>query len=1125
MKFVPRITAWSAILFAAVGAVVLIVSGWVIAAWHQLVLATPSVGVPHLQYDTAWAFAFCGASLIAYGLRLRRIGRLCAAVPLTLGAIRLIAYLAPGTINIHPILAHAWLPFGAGNYNDMGVLTALVFVILGCALASVEPPAKNPWRSVLVAQLASTALALALLMLFGAFTAAAVGSEWLLMTGGERVNSLLFIALTGALLIDRLLASENEQQALRRSAPVIVWLAVFVSVLVLWRALTIEETRVIQHSTSLVAADARGHVARDLEARIDMLQRLGERTLNYPFDAELWSRDAGSLIHDVNEFQSLAWTTPDSIVRWVAPRSHESKIIGYNMLSDPVRGGAVQLAIQSRSVTLTSFTDLLVGGKGVIIYAPVFDGDILRGIAAGALGNGNWLRSLLDGQFADHYVELVEDGRVVQSVDADAPRAQGAWSQELPLDVHNVHWILRVTPTLDSLRRAASGLPELALALGILLATLLALLTYFFQTARRRARDLKLTNLRLQSDIERRYAIEQELRQSESRTQLIINAVKDCAIFMLDGDGRIASWNRGAQALNGYAVEEVIGKPFSMLYPSDRALPVEDDLAVAARGGWFEEECWHLRKDGSRYCADDMISTMREENGRLQGFSVVTRDATQRIELREQTERSRDFYFALFSDFPNLVWRSDSAGACDYLNKAWLDYTGRERDAELGDGWLDGVHFEDRERWQEAYSTAFAARHPFEVEFRLRRANGEYGSMICVGRPYHDMKGGFSGYLCSCYDNSERRAMEIALRESEQRYEGMTSNVPGMVFQLVRDPDNRSTFAYVSRGSEALTGLPEATVRADASAFINLIPPDERPHFMATLEASAAHMTAWNWNGRLRTPNESVERWINIRARPRRGDHGEVLWDGLVYDDTAARLAQHELERSREELRSLSRHLQSVREEEKARIAREVHDELGSTLTALRMDLDWMGERLPAEMEPLREKRSAMVKLVEAAVAATRKIVTDLRPSILDDLGLAAAVRWQASEFQKHTGIPIEVEAPDTDGKIQRDTALALFRIFQETLTNVARHAKATRVWVDLAVSEEGYVLQVRDDGAGISETDLVKATSHGLRGMRERAQQFGGDVSVSSQPGQGTTLVASVPAPRQPDRRQSVRE
>ena len=1114
----PRVAAWSAIIFAATGLVVVAIAAWVIAAWHQLVLATPSVGVPQLQYDTAWAFAFCGAALIAYALHLRRVGRLCAAVPIALGVIRLIAYVVPGAIKIHPILSHPWLPLGAGNYNDMGVLTALVFAILGCALASVQPASKSAWRSVLVAQFASTALALALLMLFGALTAAAIGSEWLLMTGGERVNSLLFIALTSALLIDRLLGSENEQQVLRRAAPVIVWLAVFVSVLVLWRALTIEETRVIQHSTSLVAADARGQVARDLEDRIEMLQRLAERTLNYPYDAELWSRDAGSLIQDVNEFQSISWATPDSIVRWVAPRSNESKIVGYNMLSDPARGAAVRLAVRTRKVALTPFTDLVVGGKGVIIYAPVYDGDSLRGIAAGALGNGNWLRSLVDGRFADHYVELVENGVVVQSVNADAPRSEGPWSEELPLDVHNVHWILRVTPTRDSLRRGASGLPEVELGLGIVLATLLALLTYFFQTARRRARDLRHTNLRLQSDIERRYVVEQELRQSESRTQLIINAVKDCAIFMLDGDGRIASWNPGAQALNGYAAGEVVGKPVSILYPPDRIQSMEQALAVAVRRGWLEEECWHLRKDGSRYCADDMISAIREENGRLQGFSVVTRDATQRIELREQTERSRDFYFALFSDFPNLVWRSDGSGACDYLNKAWLDYTGRARDLELGDGWLDSIHPDDRERWQESYSGAFAARRPFEVEYRLRRSNGEYGSIICVGRPYHDMKGNFCGYLCSCYDNSARRAIEGALRESEQRYEGMTSNVPGMVFQLVRDQSNRLSFAYVSHGCEALTGLPEAIVRADASAFINLILADERPHFMATLEASAAHMDAWNWSGRLRATHESIERWINVRGRPRRGDHGEVLWDGLVYDDTQGRLAQRELERSREELRSLSRHLQTVREEEKARIAREVHDELGSTLTALRMDLDWMAARLPADMEPLREKRSAMVKLVEAAVAATRKIVTDLRPSILDDLGLAAAVRWQASEFQKHTGVPIEVEAPFEDGPIQRETSLALFRIFQETLTNVARHAKATRVWVDLVVSDTGYVLRVRDDGAGMSEKELVKATSHGVRGMRERAQQFGGDVTVSSQLGGGTTLVASIPANRSGD-------
>ncbi len=585
---------------------------------------------------------------------------------------------------------------------------------------------------------------------------------------------------------------------------------------------------------------------------------------------------------------------------------------------------------------------------------------------------------------------------------------------------------------------------------------------------------------------------------------------------MLDVEGRIASWNPGAQALNGYTPSEAIGRPFSMLYPADREQQPEKHLAVAARRGWYEEECWHLRKDGKRYRGDDVVSAIRDESGQLRGYSVVTRDATERIELRQQTERSRDHYFALFSDFPNLVWRSDTGGVCDYLNQAWLDYTGRPRERELGSGWLDGMHADDRRRWQETFTDAFATRRPFEIEFRLRAANGEYGSMICVGRPYHDLQGNFCGYLCSCYDNTARRAMETALKESEQRYEGMTANVPGMVFQLVRDASGRLSFAYVNRGSQTLTGQPQQALLNNADAFFSLLAESERSHVMATLETSAAQLTNWNWSGRLRPLHDSAEKWVSIRAQPRRADHG-TLWDGLVFDDTQSRLARLEIERSREELRSLSRHLQLVREEEKARIAREVHDELGSTLTALRMDLDWLGEQLPPGAAPLRQKRGAMVKLVEAAVAATRKIVTDLRPSILDDLGLAAALRWQASEHEKHTGMTIHIETPDPDVAIPREAALALFRIFQETLTNIARHAKATTVAVELEESDEAYKLQIRDNGVGITEDDIGKPSSHGIRGMRERAQQLGGNLSVSGRPARGTTLVVSIPKPASP--------
>ena len=236
-----------------------------------------------------------------------------------------------------------------------------------------------------------------------------------------------------------------------------------------------------------------------------------------------------------------------------------------------------------------------------------------------------------------------------------------------------------------------------------------------------------------------------------------------------------------------------------------------------------------------------------------------------------------------------------------------------------------------------------------------------------------------------------------------------------------------------------------------------------------------------------------------------------MLWDGVVFDDTQGRLAQVELERSREELRELSRHLQTVREEEKQRIAREVHDELGATLSVLKMDLESLDSQLPANLVGARAKRSAMIQLVDSAVATTRKIVTDLRPSILDDLGLAAALRWQIGEYEKHTKLGLHFEMPNPDVAIDRELGLALFRIFQETITNVARHANANNAWITLAETDRAYVLTVRDDGSGLSEEDLRKPTSHGVRGMRERAQHFGGNLSVSSS-AEGPTLVVTIP-------------
>ena len=215
------------------------------------------------------------------------------------------------------------------------------------------------------------------------------------------------------------------------------------------------------------------------------------------------------------------------------------------------------------------------------------------------------------------------------------------------------------------------------------------------------------------------------------------------------------------------------------------------------------------------------------------------------------------------------------------------------------------------------------------------------------------------------------------------------------------------------------------------------------------------------------------------------------------------------LSESEEKLRRLAAHLISVREEERAHIAREIHDELGQVLTGLKMEVTWLAKRL--RDKPLIEKTDSMCKLIDTTVQTVRKIATGLRPEMLDDMGLIAAVGWQAKEFQKRTGIRCRAKLPP-EVKLDIDVSTTMFRIFQEILTNVARHSRATRVDIELSLGEERVALEVVDNGVGIADADLSGKKSLGLLGMHERALLFGGDVKINGTPGHGTRVSVSIP-------------
>ncbi|HLP19677.1 MAG TPA: sensor histidine kinase, partial [Chitinophagales bacterium] len=240
------------------------------------------------------------------------------------------------------------------------------------------------------------------------------------------------------------------------------------------------------------------------------------------------------------------------------------------------------------------------------------------------------------------------------------------------------------------------------------------------------------------------------------------------------------------------------------------------------------------------------------------------------------------------------------------------------------------------------------------------------------------------------------------------------------------------------------------------------------------------------------------ERWlINSVAR-------------VISTATERKLAEEETRRSQTELRQLSAHLQTVREDERTSIAREIHDELGQQLTGLKMDVSWL-KKLTTDSVVL-DKLQGMLALIDDTIKTVRRISSDLRPGILDDLGLLSALEWQSNEFEKRTGITSDFNALDITASFSRDVATGVFRIYQESLTNVARHANAQKVSTLIEQRDNELILTITDDGVGFDISRVGDKKTLGLLGMRERALMFNGKLTIESQKQKGTIIILKVP-------------
>lgn len=412
--------------------------------------------------------------------------------------------------------------------------------------------------------------------------------------------------------------------------------------------------------------------------------------------------------------------------------------------------------------------------------------------------------------------------------------------------------------------------------------------------------------------------------------------------------------------------------------------------------------------------------------------------------------------------------------------------------------------------WNRLLQHFAKATDPFRLERGFESKNGQIVWMSMIVTPIRGHQRRSVSYLTQFHDITKYKLTEQIVHHSQNLLQGIIEGIPDAVF--IKDSEGR--YLIVNNKGARLIGhsVKEVIGRTDTE----LLTPEEA-RWVLSLDGQtpenvevAVYELALTVEGQTRAFLFTRTPYLNQTGKL----SGVVV---VAHDITGHQQAAEHLENSRAELRALSARLQSVREEERMRIAREIHDELGQVLTGLKIDVVSLGKKISEAMlkndwGQLKDRTQSIANSINTAILTVRKISTELRPGLLDAVGLTAAIDWQAKEFEKRTGIKCKLKFPQGNIALDQSRSIAIFRIFQEILTNVTRHSQATEVSVGIEEGDSELFLEAVDNGRGITASEFSNPKSLGLLGMRERALLFGGEVSIRGAQGKGTTVVVRIP-------------
>ncbi|MBX3122004.1 MAG: PAS domain S-box protein [Nitrospira sp.] len=614
-----------------------------------------------------------------------------------------------------------------------------------------------------------------------------------------------------------------------------------------------------------------------------------------------------------------------------------------------------------------------------------------------------------------------------------------------------------------------------------------------------------------------RKRLEEELREQTRFLQSVLNSMAD-GVVMADETGTFRVWNPAAEQILGSGpAKRTVGHwsdDFTIFRP-DRITPyqIQDiPLARAIRGESVTGATLFIkrRSPGNNLWLDVSARPLRDEMGLIKGGVVVFRDITEARRTDEALRDSENRFRAIMDNSPALIFLKDLEGRYLQANRQF------ETVSHLAN--KDLVGKTDEEIFAPAQAAVFRendrkvlqADAPMQFEESALHDDGPHTSIV-VKFPLRNAEGRCYALCGIATDITDKqRAEEIRQQLAKDRLLLLESTGEG-IYGL--DRQGRCTFIN-SAASRMLGYSPDELLCQDMHERIHHSSPDG-----GIYHRTRCHIHETLVDGRGRKVDDEVY-WRKDRTSfPVEYSSFPVIEQGKVtgavvvfLDITDRKRAEQQLTASHAQLRKLTARLESVREEERILIAREIHDELGQALTGVKLELSLLHDQLLNVAPTVHHRLESISGLVDATIQSVRRIATDLRPIVLDQLGLIPAIEWQTHEFQSRTGIECRLDVYLRSACLSQTASTAMFRIFQEILTNVVRHAKASVVKITLQEQGGGLVLEVQDNGRGITETELADPQSLGLVGMRERALLLGGSITFAGNAGSGTIVRVRIP-------------